>query len=297
MKISSVTSCPICENTEFSGFLTCSDHYVTKEVFQLNKCNNCGFVFTQDFPSESYIGSYYETSDYISHSNTKKGLVNFLYHYARSYMLQRKCNLIQEVSEVKQGTILDYGCGTGFFLNAIRQTGWKTIGIEKSPSARVFSKKEFNLEVLAPETLSNIASASCDVITLWHVLEHIEDLNGMMIELKRILKPSGRLILALPNAGSYDALHYREYWAAYDVPRHLWHFTPRTLFSLAQKHDFQLVGKKGMPLDAFYISMLSEKYKKNSFAFVRGFFIGLKGLISSWKDTALNSSVIYILKK
>ncbi|WP_243349892.1 class I SAM-dependent methyltransferase [Parabacteroides sp. FAFU027] len=297
MNISSVKSCPICDNSSFSDFLTCTDHYATQEVFKLQKCSKCGFVFTQDFPSEAFIGSYYETPDYISHTNTKKGIVNFLYHYARSFMLNRKCKMIESISEVKPGKILDYGTGTGFFLNAIKSKGWEITGIEKSPSARAFAQKEFGLEILAPSALQSVQSESCDIITLWHVLEHIEDLQGIIGEFKRILKPNGRLILALPNSGSYDALHYKEYWAAYDVPRHLWHFTPRTLFTFAQNNGLTLLDKKGMPLDGFYISMISEKYKKNKLAFVSGLWVGIKGLFASMKDVSLNSSLIYILKK
>ncbi|MDP4269866.1 MAG: class I SAM-dependent methyltransferase, partial [Bacteroidota bacterium] len=158
-------------------------------------------------------------------------------------------------------------------------------------------QKEFGLEILAPSALQSVPSESCDIITLWHVLEHIEDLQGIIGEFKRILKPNGRLILALPNSGSYDALHYNEYWAAYDVPRHLWHFTPRTLFTFAQNNGLTLLDKKGMPLDGFYISMISEKYKKNKLAFVSGLWVGIKGLFASMKDVSLNSSLIYILKK
>lgn len=290
-------SCPICEHKEFTEFLTCTDFFTTSETFDIKRCNQCSFLFTQNFPSEAIIGKYYEVPEYVSHSDTKKGIVNYLYHLARRYMLTRKANLVESISGSTNGDILDYGCGTGYFLQTMGNRGWKITGIEKSDSARAFAGKEFNLSINEPDFLTIIPDESCDVITLWHVLEHIENLEFLLMQLKRIMKPNGSIIFALPNSDSYDAKYYGEYWAAFDVPRHLWHFSPKTIQLLGEKHQLKLVKQKGMPLDAFYISMLSEKNKGAKFAFLKGMLVGLAAFVASLRDPNNHSSMIYILKK
>lgn len=297
MEYQCIESCPICEKTTFSDHLICTDYFATNETFELKKCNSCGFVFTQNFPIERYIGKYYEVPNYISHSDTKTGIVNYLYHFARNFMLRRKCSLVVSASKLSQGAILDYGSGTGYFLNTIAQAGWKATGIEKSEIGREFAKKEFNLDVKTPEELSLQKEESFDVITLWHVLEHIENLQDVLQQFKQILKPEGVLIVAVPNSDSFDAKYYQEDWAAYDVPRHLWHFSSGSIEQLSAKIGLKVKAKRGMPLDAFYIAMMSEKNKGNSFAFIKGMLVGIRAYAASFLNTDKSSSVIYILKK
>ncbi|MDD2798416.1 MAG: class I SAM-dependent methyltransferase [Bacteroidales bacterium] len=292
-----ITSCPVCENKEFSEFLACTDFFTTSETFDLKRCDKCQFVFTQNFPSETIIGKYYDVPEYVSHSDTKKGIVNYLYHFARRFMLKRKMSLITKVSKMNSGNILDYGCGTGYFLNEMAKNGWKTTGIEKSDLAREFALNEFGLEINEPSFLSKMEDKSCDVVTLWHVLEHIENFDTLLSELKRVLKPDGTLILALPNSSSFDARHYREYWAAFDVPRHLWHFTPKTIALVGEKHNMKIVGAKAMPLDSFYISIMSEQNRGSRFAFVKGICVGLIANIVSLANISNQSSLIYLFKK
>lgn len=297
MEYQCIESCPICEKTTFSDHLICTDYFATNETFELKKCNSCGFVFTQNFPIERFIGKYYEVPNYISHSDTKTGIVNYLYHFARNFMLKRKCGLVVSESKLAKGSILDYGAGTGYFLNTIHQLGWEALGIEKSATGRDFAKKEFSLDLKTPEELSLLPGESFDVITLWHVLEHIENLEEVLLQFKHILKPNGVLIVAVPNSESYDADYYKEEWAAYDVPRHLWHFSSKTIELLTQKMGFKLISKRGMPLDAFYISMMSEKNKGNKFAFISGMMVGLRAFVASFTNTDKSSSVIYTFKK
>lgn len=297
MEYQCIESCPICEKTTFSDHLICTDYFATNETFELKKCNSCGFVFTQNFPNERFIGKYYEVPNYISHSDTKTGFVNYLYHFARNFMLKRKCGLVVSESKLSEGSVLDYGAGTGYFLNTIRQCGWDALGIEKSAIGRDFAKQEFGLDLKAPEELSLLPDESYDVITLWHVLEHIENLEEVLLQFKHILKPNGVLIVAVPNSESYDANYYKEEWAAYDVPRHLWHFSSKTMELLTQKMGLELISKRGMPLDAFYISMMSEKNKGNKFAFISGMMVGLRAFVASFTNTDKSSSVIYIFKK
>ncbi|MFZ4457262.1 MAG: class I SAM-dependent methyltransferase [Bacteroidales bacterium] len=290
-------SCPICDHNEFSEFLTCTDFFTTGETFDLKRCKNCGFLFTQNFPSEAIIGKYYEVPDYVSHSDTKTGIVNYLYHSARKLMLKLKANRVIKSSGVQTGTVLDYGCGTGYFVREMESRSWNSIGIEKSYAAREFAQSAFNSTFYEPEYLMSVADESCDVVTLWHVLEHVEHLDLLIEQLKRVLKPNGVLVLALPNAESFDAKYYREYWAAYDVPRHLWHFSAKTVSLLCDKHTLKLVDSKGMPLDAFYISMLSEKNRGARFSFLKGMWVGAHAFVSSLSDKSKYSSMIYIIKK
>ncbi len=292
-----VEVCPVCGKTDFVDFIECVDFYASQEKYSLQKCVSCGFVFTQLFPSENEIGRYYEVQDYVSHTDTKKGIVNYIYHYARGYMLNRKAELVKKESGISTGRLLDYGCGTGYFLNSVTNSGWSAIGLEKSSQARSLAVSKFSLDVFDPAKIETLAKNSFDVITLWHVMEHIENLNEMLVRFNALLKPGGKLIVAVPNCKSYDAMHYHEYWAAYDVPRHLWHFDIETVKCLMQKNGFELMKTMPMPLDAFYISMLSEKYKKGSLAFVRGMLVGAVAFLSALGDKSKSSSIIYVLKK
>ena len=277
--------------------MTCVDYYATGEPFDLVRCDDCGFLLTQNPPVEAEIGRYYESPDYISHTDTRKGLMNRVYHWVRKYMLGRKARLVKQHSGRKEGSILDIGTGTGYFSHAMQTRGWKVSAIEKSPQARTFAKEHFGLDVAAPEALATYADKSFDVVTLWHVMEHLEHLNETWATLSRILKDDGTLIIAVPNPTSFDAKKYGEMWAAYDVPRHLWHFSPSSMQKLGVKHGFILGERLPMPFDAFYVSMLTEKYKRRSFPFIRGMWTGWQALMASMIKKDQSSSIIYIFRK
>ena len=221
MNILNIDTCPLCGKTHFEEVMTCTDHYATGEKFTIYRCKACGFLFTQHVPDESEIGRYYESPDYISHTDTRKGLANRLYHYVRGFMLGRKASLIERICGTRNGSLLDIGTGTGYFSHFMQKRGWKVSAIEKSPQARAFAKEHFELMVEAPEALAAYGKGSFDVITLWHVMEHLQDINGTWKRLADMLKERGVLVVAVPNPVSFDAQHYREMWAAYDVPRHL----------------------------------------------------------------------------
>lgn len=290
-------TCPVCDQKIFSGYLVCKDYYASKEDFQLVECTNCGFVMTQDFPSEDEIGKYYNVADYVSHSDTKKGIVNRLYHLARTIALRSKSRIVKKYSEKKTGLLLDIGCGTGYFLNKMRCSQWVVTGIEKDEGARRYAKEKFDLNTHEHDYLFQLMKGSKDVITMWHVLEHIERLDETLSKLYNILSDNGVLLIALPNKDSLDAQKYQEYWAAYDVPRHLWHFSPDNFELLANKYNFKLIDKKPMYFDAFYISMLSEKYKGTFAAPLVGLVRGFLFFIRSLSDMNKCSSITYILKK
>lgn len=287
----------MCGGTQLERTLTCVDHYATGEMFHLCRCAECGFLFTQDFPAETEIGRYYETPDYISHSDTKKGIVNRAYHHVRHYMLKRKARLIMNEAHRKEGRLLDIGTGTGYFPATMKALGWQVEALEKNALARNFAQTHFGLEIKPETALVDYAPQSFDVITLWHVMEHLEHLNETWETLHSLLTDKGILIVAVPNCSSYDARKYGAYWAAYDVPRHLWHFTPDTMQKLGAKHGFILSARHPMPFDAFYISMLTERYMQRSAVFVRGLWTGTWAWFNTLVKKERSSSMIYVFRK
>jgi len=292
-----VLHCPVCDGKEFTPFLTCTDFFVSGEKFNIKQCNSCGFKITENIEDEDNIGSYYQSENYISHSNTSKGIVNKVYHTVRNYMLSRKRRLVEKATSLKTGQMLDVGTGTGFFLNEMKINGWQVTGTEKSSDARDFAKREFNLENLPSEKLFTLRDKRFDVITLWHVLEHIHQINENMETFGRLLKTNGKLIIAVPNHDSTDAKHYKEFWAAFDVPRHIWHFAPKQMKQFGEKHGFKLSSLHTMPFDSFYVAMLSEKYKKSKLSLFKGIFYGKISWLNSIFNSAKCSSVIYVFER
>jgi len=287
----------VCSGNDFEKELVCQDYLVTKEMFAVDKCKKCGFAFTQDFPDENEIGKYYDAPEYISHSDTRKGFVSSLYHVARKISLKSKRSLIQKYTQDKSGTLLDIGCGTGYFLHSMCEKKWVVTGIEKSEATRAYAHKKFGLNIQRSDYLEQIPAKTKYVITMWHVLEHIEKLNATMEILHRILKDDGVLFIALPNKDSFDAKNYKEWWAAYDVPRHLWHFSPEDFCLFAGKHHFSVKKMKKMNFDPFYISMLSEKNKGTFAASIVGIIKGFYFFVRTMGNVKRSSSIIYILKK
>lgn len=291
----SISNCPVCKANSFSHFLTCKDYTVSQQDFNIVQCNSCNFKFTNPRPSDSEIGSYYKSEDYISHSNTKKGIISQLYHLVRNRTLIQKEQLVAKY--VSRGTILDYGCGTGMFLNTCKQKGWKTVGMEPDSDAiKIAAGMNLNVYQNKTEILKAATEISYSAITLWHVLEHVTDLEESLNFFKEKLIKEGVLVIAVPNHKSFDAEYYKQYWAAYDVPRHLYHYEKPTIVKLLSQFGFDLVETKGMKFDSFYVSMLSEKYKTGSIKYVSAFFKGLKSNLKA-QSTHNYSSLIYIFKK
>ena len=297
MKIITHKACPLCNSNNITKKCTCKDHFATGESFDIFRCDDCGFTFTQGIPDEKEIGHYYESSDYISHSNTNKGLTNKLYHIARNFMLMRKVSLVKKLTLLRHGKLLDYGAGIGHFARAIQRQGWDITAIEKNEKARAHSKEVFNFEILPEESFKELEPQSYDVITLWHVMEHLQNLDDFWEQAKKLLDESGIMIVAVPNCASYDAENYGEHWAAYDVPRHLWHFTSSTMLRLGDKHGFILERRYPMPLDSFYISILSERYKNSKIPFIKGMWNGFLGWIATLDKCSAASSIIYVFRK
>ena len=293
--MTTIDQCPVCDSATYHEFLKCKDFTVSGEIFTLVKCQQCSFVYTNPRPNDERLGDYYKSETYISHTDTKKGLISKLYHFVRSYTIRGKITLISKF--FSNGRILDYGCGTGAFLKACQESGWKAVGIEPDPGARSIAmlsgvKVEPRIDLLSRVDLQD----KFDVISLWHVLEHVTDLSGTLKFFKENLDPKGKLIIAVPNYESFDAKNYGEFWAAYDVPRHLYHFSKVTMSDLMHRFGFELTEIKPMKFDGFYVSMLSEKYKNGKINYLKAFTVGWMSNLKGRGRTQNYSSLIYIFK-
>ena len=272
-------------------FLTVIDYSVSKETFDLYYDQDLDLLITSPQPSPENLGRYYESNDYISHTDSQRSLFEKAYHFVKGIALKNKLNLINNCSSSK-GNLLDIGAGTGDFLFTAKQNGWETIGVEPSEKAKGIA---IGKGIKFSDITQDLESHSFDVITMWHVLEHVPNLEIQIKELKRLVKPNGTIIIAVPNFKSYDANYYGKFWAAFDVPIHLWHFSKTAIQLLFQKENIKLEKVLPMKFDSFYVSLLSEKYKKGKMNFVKAIWIGL---VSNWKakSSLEYSSHIYVLK-
>ncbi|SIS61648.1 class I SAM-dependent methyltransferase [Belliella pelovolcani] len=291
-----LTQCPLCSSGHFINYQTIKDFSVSKEDFLLCKCNSCTLIFTNPRPDKESIGKYYEFEDYISHQDQANNLINSLYKLVRRITLKQKIKWINTIHRGK-GNLLDYGCGTGYFLKAASEDGWNVKGIEPNKQARNIAQ-QFQLDVSA--NLSGINSDSkFDIITLFHVLEHIHNLKEISLSLRDKLNPNGTLLIAVPNKDSWDANKYQTDWAAWDVPRHLYHFNQMTMKTLAKMLDMQIISSIPMKFDSYYVSLLSEKHqeKRGIKALFSGFINGLKSNYWAKNNQDNYSSILFILKK
>jgi 2-polyprenyl-3-methyl-5-hydroxy-6-metoxy-1,4-benzoquinol methylase len=271
---------------------TVKDHLVSGETFDILWDKSKGFARTHPQPSEQKLDSYYNSTDYISHNQKTQSLVGLLYQIARRQMFRIKTRMFKnELSD--QGTILDYGCGTGDFLEYAASQSYKVYGVETNSGARKQANEKGFLVVDSWEKLPN---NQFDLISLWHVFEHVFDLEACINEFNLRLNKNGTLLIAVPNLNSYDAKHYNEYWAAYDAPRHLWHFPQTGIISLMDSKGFELKAKHPLILDALYISYVSEKHKGSKTPLIKGV---LKGIVSNLKakKSGEYSSLVYAFKK
>ena len=272
-------------------FLNVIDHSVSKETFDLYYDQDLDMLITSPQPSPESLGKYYESTDYISHTDSKRSLFEKAYHFVKGIALKNKLNLINNCSATK-GNLLDIGAGTGDFLLTAKQNGWNTIGVEPSEKAKGIA---INKGIQFSDSTQELESHSFDVITMWHVLEHVPNLEIQIKELKRLVKPNGTIIIAVPNYKSYDANYYGKFWAAFDVPIHFWHFSKKAIQLLFEKENLKLEKVLPMKFDSFYVSLLSEKYKNGKMNYLKAIWIGL---VSNWKakSSLEYSSHIYVLK-
>jgi len=290
-----IIECPICKNKDLQNFTRCIDYTVSHETFELKLCKNCTLVITTPRPDTNKLSEYYQSEEYISHSGKSSGGIGFIYKIARGFSLNWKKAII--LNHKKEGSILDFGCGTGEFLNTMRNCGWDITGVEPSDHAR--TKAEILTIQKINHSLEGIPDKKFDVITAWHVVEHVPDLLETTRKLKSLVKKDGIIFITVPNYQSPDGNFYKEGWAGFDVPRHLWHFSKKSMSALLQFTGLELINTIPMKLDAYYVSMLSEKYKNNNRLtlgrLLKGFMWGLKSNLRARRETN-HSSLLYIAK-
>jgi len=290
-----INQCPVCGCEVNNRVLICKDYLVSGDDFEITACTDCGFQFTNPRPEDDTLGDYYKSEDYVSHSESKKGIINRLFLMARNYTLKKKLKIIHKYGSGKR--MLDIGCGSGSFLDVCKSAGYEANGLEPDGDAREFALKNYGLEVKPIEDFLHVEDNSIDIITMWHVLEHVSDLRLYFNRFREILSENGTLFIALPNPESKDAQMYGKFWAAFDVPRHLYHFRQKDIKNLAEQYGFQLEKALPMKLDAYYICMLSEKHKSGKNKLVRSFFNGMNSNMYARRHDNNYSSLIYILKR
>ena len=286
--------CPWCNSEKAHKHLELKDYFLTQEAFEIWVCEDCGLLYTSPRPVPEKIGEYYKSEAYYSHQENKIGLIPRIYESVKKVNLKHKVNLA--IGGLEKGKLLDIGCGVGDFLQQIESKGWQCTGIEPSEDAAKIAKKRIQATIYKPEEIDTLIDETYDVITMWHVLEHVDDLRTEVEQLFRLLKKGGRLVIALPNYKSYDATYYQDKWAAYDVPRHLNHFDKQTIVNIFNTKGLKLIKINKLKWDAYYISFMSEKYKQNGLPLVRGL---IRGLISNCKARKSGewSSLVYVIEK
>lgn len=292
MSVIHFEKCPVCSSEQIKPYLKATDWGYSGKPFEIYECKQCTFAFTQDIPDQTEIAQYYQHADYVSHTDTQEGLFFKIYHKVRAKMLRKKRLWVEKHST--KGRILDIGAGTGYFLNEMKQNAWEVLGFEPEATARSVAQSNFKIDLKSDlEKIVN-TEKKFDALSMWHVLEHVHTLDTYFEYFNQLLNPKGKVFIAVPNYTSTDGQFYKENWAAWDVPKHLWHFSPQSLEKLAEKHHFQLEKKYALPFDAFYIALLSEK---SFLGKIRATFIGSLSYVKAVFSVDKASSVLYVLKK
>jgi len=292
-----VDICNLCGSIIKDEIFKVKDFLVSGEEFSLIRCSKCSLISTSPRPDKNSIGKYYKSEDYISHFDKPKSLTDKIYFAVRKYMISKKINFIKKLKQ-EPISILDFGCGAGAFISECNKQGWAIAGYEPDDTARQICDKNNKIATFSNfEHLKNSKPEPFDVITMWHVLEHVQDIKETLSGLTNLLKHDGLLVIAVPEHNSFDAEFYKKYWAAYDVPRHLYHFNETTIKYSARMLNFDVIKKKPLIFDSFFVSMISENYKKNKLGIVRAAIIGLLSNLKGFFTNTPYSSQIYFLKK
>ena len=286
--------CPWCGSDKAQINLWLKDEFLSKEDFHICECLNCGLLYTMPRPSKDKIGDYYKSEEYYSHQENKKGFIPKIYESVKKVNLKHKYKLSTE--GIETGNMMDIGCGVGDFIHTAEEKGWQCVGVEPSDDAKTIAKTRVKADIIRSEELENLPDGSFDLITMWHVLEHVDELKWQITQLQRLIKSNGRIIIAVPNYKSYDGQYYKEHWAAYDVPRHLNHFNKQTITKIFKASGLELKKTDKLIWDAYYISYMSEQYKHHKFPLIKGAY---RGLVSNCKARRSGewSSRVYIFEK
>lgn len=285
--------CPWCGSDKAQINLWLKDDFLTKEDFHICECLNCGLLYTMPRPPKEKIGDYYKSEEYYSHQENKKGFIPKLYEAVKKVNLKHKYGMATK--GIQPGKLLDIGCGVGDFIHTAETKGWECTGVEPSEDAQNIARQRIKACIIQSQDLEKLEDESFDIITMWHVLEHVDNLKWQVEQLHRLVKPNGRIVIAVPNYKSYDGQFYKEKWAAYDVPRHLNHFNKQTITKIFKANGLTLTKTNKLRWDAYYISFMSEQYKIHQFPLIRGIY---RGIISNCKArrTGEWSSRVYIFE-
>lgn len=298
------TQCPLCGSKDIAKVFSVKDYTVSLEEFDIYQCASCHLRFTQNAPDESAIAPYYKSENYISHSDKSKGSINRIYRMVRKRTLKKKRQLVEKFTSIKTGKLLEIGSGTGSFASEMQSAGWQVTGLEPDPDARKVAQETYGIQLLPQSDFYSLPVNSFDAITLWHVLEHVHDFRGYVKQFKLLMKDYGILFIAVPNYTSLDAEIYKQYWAGYDTPRHLFHFAPQSMKFLVEQEGLKLEDMLPMWYDSFYVSLLSSRYKNYRLPGKQGkpswpaaLWTGLWSNLKAVKDIEKCSSLIYIISK
>lgn len=287
--------CPVCKSSNLKEVFKAKDYTVSQELFSVQHCNECSHRFTSPVPDQTSIGPYYKSENYISHTNTKRGFISSVYQMVRKWTMKSKRNLVATRVGKEKGDLLDIGSGAGAFLWTMKMAGWNVLGLEPDPDAREVAKRDFGVEAKQIEMLMELDAEKYDAVTMWHVLEHVHELDAYIQQIKKILRPGGKWFVAVPNYTSWDAEHYGASWAAYDVPRHLYHFSPASIERMLEINGLKLLEIKRMPYDSFYVSLLTERYRGGGV--MAAFWNGFRSYLAALGDKKRCSSLIYVIGK
>lgn len=288
--------CPVCGSDNIDHVFFVKDFTVSGQEFEVTHCNACTARFTQDIPDETDIGPFYNSVNYIPHDTDSIGFVNRLYRGVRNVTVRQKARIIKKYTQLPEGNLLDIGCGTGHFIYVMAQKHWKVTGVEPDIDARDTARALYAMEVLSPEKLFSLPPGNYNAITLWHVLEHIHRLHEYVEQMRKLLAENGVIFIAVPNYTSWDARKYGRYWAGYDVPRHLYHFSPQSMERLMQKHNLRVVKLLPMWFDSFYVDILSSKYKHGRVRYLTAGLHGLMSNINTLSRLKECCSLIYVIQ-
>ena len=285
--------CPSCGSEKSNLFLQAPDYRISQLDFEIHSCWNCGLHYTKAVPSADTIGSFYKADSYDSHRVDNKSLISRIYRMVRKINVAKKIKWIHRYNS-KRGLVVDYGCGLGHLVSELKNQGYNAQGFEIDADVRALSRETLNLEIHPLEDFHLLDEASISVITMWHVLEHVYELNSDFQHIVDKLADDGAIFIAVPNFKSYDAKFYKKEWEAYDLPRHLYHFDNESIKRFCSRFGLRLESKIPMRFDSYYVSMRSEKNKKNGFL--------LRGVLIGWLSNLLSfrygySSHAYVFKK
>ncbi|MCB2221491.1 MAG: class I SAM-dependent methyltransferase [Bacteroidetes bacterium] len=287
-------TCPVCESENLQQYLDSKDYFLSKERFKIDQCQNCQFRFTNPRPEETAAAKYYESPEYLSHNTEKKSLTSNLYSTIRRFTIRQKSSIVNR--HAKGQNALDIGCGTGEFMHSLNLLGYQIQGVEPNQVARKQAQDKFKLSILSSFNAANYQTNQFDVVTMWHVLEHVYRLKETILGIRKILNENGTLIVALPNPDSLDAQIYGKHWAAYDLPRHIYHFGQKDVNRLFNELGFEMIKMLPMYFDSFYVSILSENYLHGKTNYFKAFYNGFRSNLKAFLKKSNYSSQIYILK-